>query len=163
MSRPAPIVLIMAAGLGTRMKSDKAKVLHEVAGRPMIAWAIEAARAAGASRIVAILGHQLETVKAALDARYGAGAIEVAQQAEQKGTGHAVACALPALHGEPADRIALEAELVLHQHVEVDRHQGPHTARHLSKHRRGLELDVVVGQSWGVGLGPRRRGHAPGD
>ncbi len=107
MSRPSPIVLIMAAGLGTRMKSDKAKVLHEVAGRPMIAWAIEAARAAGASRIVAILGHQLETVKAALDARYGAGAVEVALQAEQKGTGHAVACALPALHGEPEDRIVV--------------------------------------------------------
>ena len=107
MSRPSPIVLIMAAGLGTRMKSDKAKVLHEVAGRPMISWAIEAARGAGASRIVAILGHQLETVKAALDARHGAGAIEVALQAEQKGTGHAVASALPALHGEPDDRIVV--------------------------------------------------------
>jgi bifunctional UDP-N-acetylglucosamine pyrophosphorylase/glucosamine-1-phosphate N-acetyltransferase len=107
MSRPSPIVLIMAAGLGTRMKSDKAKVLHQVAGRPMIAWAIEAARTAGASRIVAILGHQLDNVKAALDARYGAGAVEVALQAEQKGTGHAVASALPALHGEPADRIVV--------------------------------------------------------
>jgi bifunctional UDP-N-acetylglucosamine pyrophosphorylase/glucosamine-1-phosphate N-acetyltransferase len=107
MSRPAPIVLIMAAGLGTRMKSDKAKVLHEIAGRPMIAWAIESAKAAGAGRIVAILGHQLDAVKAALDARYGAGAIEVALQAEQKGTGHAVASALPALDGEPDDRIVV--------------------------------------------------------
>ncbi|HUQ01343.1 MAG TPA: bifunctional UDP-N-acetylglucosamine diphosphorylase/glucosamine-1-phosphate N-acetyltransferase GlmU [Kofleriaceae bacterium] len=107
MSRSAPIVLIMAAGLGTRMKSDKAKVLHEIAGRPMIAWAIESARAAGAGRVVAILGHQLETVKAALDARYGGGAIEVALQAEQKGTGHAVASALPALEGEPDDRIVI--------------------------------------------------------
>jgi bifunctional UDP-N-acetylglucosamine pyrophosphorylase / glucosamine-1-phosphate N-acetyltransferase len=107
MSRPSPIVLIMAAGLGTRMKSDKAKVLHEVAGRPMIAWAIEAARTAGAARIVAILGHQLDTVKGALDARYGAGVVEVALQAEQKGTGHAVASALPALHGEPDDRIVV--------------------------------------------------------
>ncbi len=107
MSRPAPIVLIMAAGLGTRMKSDKAKVLHELAGRPMIAWAIEAARAAGGGRVVAILGHQLDAVKAALDARYGAGAIEVALQAEQKGTGHAVASALPALAGEPDDRIVV--------------------------------------------------------
>jgi bifunctional UDP-N-acetylglucosamine pyrophosphorylase/glucosamine-1-phosphate N-acetyltransferase len=97
----------MAAGLGTRMKSDKAKVLHEIAGRPMIAWAIESARAAGAGRVVAILGHQLETVKGALDARYGAGAIEVALQAEQKGTGHAVASALPALEGEPDDRIVI--------------------------------------------------------
>ena len=97
----------MAAGLGTRMKSDKAKVLHEIAGRPMIAWAIEAARGAGAGRIVAILGHQLDTVKAALDGRYGAGTIEVALQAEQKGTGHAVASALPALEDEPDDRIVV--------------------------------------------------------
>jgi bifunctional UDP-N-acetylglucosamine pyrophosphorylase/glucosamine-1-phosphate N-acetyltransferase len=97
----------MAAGLGTRMKSDRAKVLHEIAGRPMIAWAIEAARGAGASRIVAILGHQLDTVKAALDARYGAGAIDIALQAEQKGTGHAVMSALPSLEREPDDRVVV--------------------------------------------------------
>lgn len=97
----------MAAGLGTRMKSDRAKVLHEIAGRPMIAWAIESGRAAGAGRVVAILGHQLDAVKAALDARYGAGAIDIALQAEQKGTGHAVMSALPALENEPDDRVVV--------------------------------------------------------
>jgi len=107
MSRPSPIVLIMAAGLGTRMKSDKAKVLHEVAGRPMVAWAVETARGAGAQRIVAILGHQIEAVRAALDARYGAGTVEVAVQPEPKGTGHAILSALPALDGEPDDRIVV--------------------------------------------------------
>ncbi len=107
MSRPSPIVLIMAAGLGTRMKSEKAKVLHEIAGRPMIMWAIEAARGAGAGRVVAILGHQLDAVKAALDARYGVGAIDIALQAEQKGTGHAVLSALPALEREPDDRVVV--------------------------------------------------------
>jgi bifunctional UDP-N-acetylglucosamine pyrophosphorylase/glucosamine-1-phosphate N-acetyltransferase len=107
MSRESPLVLIMAAGLGTRMKSDKAKVLHEVAGRPMIVWVVEAARQAGADRVVAILGHQNEAVKAALDARYGAGTIDVALQTEQKGTGHAVQCALPAIEREPDDRIVV--------------------------------------------------------
>ena len=97
----------MAAGMGTRMKSDRSKVLHEVAGRSMIAWVVEAARAASASRIVAILGHKHETVTAALNARYGAGAIDVALQLEQKGTGHAVQCALPALVNEPDDRIVV--------------------------------------------------------
>ena len=97
----------MAAGLGTRMKSDRAKVLHEVAGRPMIAWVVEAARAAGAGRIVAILGHQNEAVKAALDARYGAGAIDVALQLEQKGTGHAVQCGLVGFDRELDDRIVV--------------------------------------------------------
>ncbi len=97
----------MAAGLGTRMKSARAKVLHEVAGRPMLAWAVETARAAGAQRVVAILGHQLEAVRAMLDGRYGPGAIDVALQAEPKGTGHAVLCALPTLEREPDDRIVV--------------------------------------------------------
>ena len=97
----APIVLILAAGLGTRMKSAKAKVLHEVAGRPLIVWAVETARAAGAEKTVAILGHQLDEVRGVLDARYGEGEIIVAHQKEQKGTGHAVMSALPSLEGEP--------------------------------------------------------------
>jgi bifunctional UDP-N-acetylglucosamine pyrophosphorylase/glucosamine-1-phosphate N-acetyltransferase len=107
MSSESPVVLIMAAGFGTRMKSEKAKVLHEVAGRPMIAWVIDAARAAGARRVVAILGHQHEAVREALDERYGAGTIEVALQDNPKGTGHAIQCALPALAAEASDRIAV--------------------------------------------------------
>jgi len=97
----------MAAGLGTRMKSERVKVLHEVAGRPMIAWVIDAARAGGAQRIVAILGHQHDAVKAALDSRYGAAAIEVAVQTEPRGTGHAIQCALPSLRGESDDRVVV--------------------------------------------------------
>jgi bifunctional UDP-N-acetylglucosamine pyrophosphorylase/glucosamine-1-phosphate N-acetyltransferase len=103
----SPVALILAAGLGTRMKSSRAKVLHEVAGRPMIAWAVEAVRAAGAERVIAVLGHQSEAVKAVLDARFGAGAVEIAIQAEQRGTGHAVLSALPVLSGESDERIVL--------------------------------------------------------
>ena len=91
--------VILAAGLGTRMKSELAKVLHPAAGAPMIVWAVQAARDAGASRVIVVLGHQHERVKAALDAEFGAGAVEVALQLEQKGTGHAVAQALPLLEG----------------------------------------------------------------
>src|SRR5690242_16438305 len=105
MSRQSPLVFIMAAGLGTRMKSDTAKVLHKIAGRPMLHWVVGAARTAGAERVVAILGHQHETVKAALDASFGAGSVEIALQPEQRGTGHAVQCALPAVANEPDDRI----------------------------------------------------------
>jgi bifunctional UDP-N-acetylglucosamine pyrophosphorylase / glucosamine-1-phosphate N-acetyltransferase len=107
MSRQSPLVFIMAAGLGTRMKSDTAKVLHRIAGRPMLHWVVGAARAAGAERVVAILGHQHETVKAALDATFGAGKVEIALQPEQRGTGHAVQCALPAVTNEPDDRIVV--------------------------------------------------------
>jgi len=105
MSRQAPLVFIMAAGLGTRMKSDTAKVLHKIAGRPMLHWVVGAARQAGAERVVAILGHQHEAVKAALDASFGAGVVQVALQQEQRGTGHAVQCALPTVVNEPDDRI----------------------------------------------------------
>jgi len=99
-----PVVLILAAGLGTRMKSDTAKVLHQVAGRPLIIWAVEAARAAGAGRTVAILGHQSEIVRELLEARYGDKGVEIVIQAEQRGTGHAVSCALDALGSEPDAR-----------------------------------------------------------
>ena len=105
MSSQPPLVFIMAAGLGTRMKSDMAKVMHRVAGRPMLHWVVGAARAAGAERVIAILGHQAKQVKTLLDASFGAGAVEVALQPEQRGTGHAVQCALPAVASEPDDRI----------------------------------------------------------
>ncbi len=107
MSRQAPLVFIMAAGLGTRMKSETPKVLHRVAGRPLLHWVVTAARAAGAARVVAILGHKHELVKQSLDASFGAGAVDVALQAEQRGTGHAVQCALPAVANEPDDRIVV--------------------------------------------------------
>jgi bifunctional UDP-N-acetylglucosamine pyrophosphorylase / glucosamine-1-phosphate N-acetyltransferase len=89
------------------MKSERAKVLHELAGRPMIGWVVKAAHDAGARRVVAILGHKADTVSAYLDARFGAGAVEVALQREQRGTGHAVQSAMPALAGEPDDRIVV--------------------------------------------------------
>lgn len=107
MSRQAPLVFIMAAGLGTRMKSDTAKVLHKIAGRPMLHWVVGAARTAGAQHVVAILGHQHEAVKKALDASFGAGTVKVALQVEQRGTGHAVQCALPTVANEPDDRIVV--------------------------------------------------------
>ncbi|HEX7836897.1 MAG TPA: bifunctional UDP-N-acetylglucosamine diphosphorylase/glucosamine-1-phosphate N-acetyltransferase GlmU [Kofleriaceae bacterium] len=107
MSRSAPLVFIMAAGLGTRMKSDLPKVLHRIAGRPLLHWVVTAARTAGASRVIAILGHKVSAVQASLDASFGAGAIEVAIQAEQRGTGHAVQCALPSVAGEADDRIVV--------------------------------------------------------
>ena len=82
--------VILAAGLGTRMKSDKAKVLHTVAGRPMIEYPVAMARALGSTRVIGVLGHQADAVRAAVEKRFGAGSIEVAIQAEQRGTGHAV-------------------------------------------------------------------------
>ncbi|TAJ08893.1 MAG: UDP-N-acetylglucosamine diphosphorylase/glucosamine-1-phosphate N-acetyltransferase [Nitrospirae bacterium] len=105
--------IVMAAGLGKRMKSKQVKVLHAVAGRPMILYALDlAARLAGAGTVV-VVGHQGEQVKAVIDAHGAAGArgsakrekgltahvgrgaastpsILIAEQQQQLGTGHAV-------------------------------------------------------------------------
>ena len=58
--------VILAAGQGTRMKSAQPKVLHAIAGRPMVAWPVAAALEAGAERVVVVLGHGKEQVEAAL-------------------------------------------------------------------------------------------------
>ncbi len=83
----APVALVLAAGKSTRMKSAVPKVLHPVCGRPMIEYVLDAAREAGVRRIVAIVGHAADQVRAALS-QYPD--VEFALQAEQKGTGHAV-------------------------------------------------------------------------
>jgi bifunctional UDP-N-acetylglucosamine pyrophosphorylase/glucosamine-1-phosphate N-acetyltransferase len=89
--------VILAAGLGTRMKSGHAKVLHKVAGRPMIEYPVALSRELGADKTVCVLGHQAAQVKEAVEQHFGKGSVEVAIQAEQKGTGHAVQQAAPLL------------------------------------------------------------------
>lgn len=85
-------VLILAAGKGVRLKSDLPKVLHPLAGRPLIEYALEAAKTLTESKPVLVVGHGAEAVRAALGER----AIYVTQ-AEQLGTGHAVQQAEPVL------------------------------------------------------------------
>ena len=86
--------LVLAAGKGTRMKSGLVKVMHHLVGRPMIQWPVEAAREAGAERVVLVVGHQSQSVR---DHFSRDGEIAFAHQEEQLGTGHAVACAAPLL------------------------------------------------------------------
>jgi len=88
--------IVLAAGKGTRMKSALVKVLHPAAGRPMINWAVDAARGAGAAPTVLVVGHQGDAVRGLFS---DATDISCAVQEEQLGTGHAVACAREALAG----------------------------------------------------------------
>jgi bifunctional UDP-N-acetylglucosamine pyrophosphorylase/glucosamine-1-phosphate N-acetyltransferase len=81
------VAVVMAAGRGTRMKSDLPKVLMPVCGRPMIDYVLDALVAGGMDRIIVVVGYRSEAVKAALAGRDG---IEFALQNEQLGTGHAV-------------------------------------------------------------------------
>jgi bifunctional UDP-N-acetylglucosamine pyrophosphorylase/glucosamine-1-phosphate N-acetyltransferase len=82
--------VVLAAGLGTRMKSARAKVLHTIAGRPLIEYPVAQARALGSNRIVCVLGHQNQDVKATLERRFGERAVEIVLQSKQRGTGDAV-------------------------------------------------------------------------
>jgi len=90
-------VVIMAAGKGTRMKSSLPKVLHPVAGKPMVRHVIDTARQLRARQTVVITGHGAEQVEAALTASYGSAGLQFARQMPQLGTGHAVQQATPHL------------------------------------------------------------------
>lgn len=80
--------VILAAGKGTRMKSDLPKVLHKCDGQPMVHYAIQAAKDAGCDEVIVIVGYQGALVK-----REILDVVSYAEQKEQLGTGHAVKCA----------------------------------------------------------------------
>jgi bifunctional UDP-N-acetylglucosamine pyrophosphorylase/glucosamine-1-phosphate N-acetyltransferase len=101
-----PIALIvLAAGLGTRMESDLPKVLHEVGSAPLVAHALRAGWALEPERVVVVAGHGAEAVTRAV--RAWDESAEVVLQPEQKGTAHAVAQAQPALAGFSGDAVVL--------------------------------------------------------
>ena len=77
--------VILAAGMGTRMKSAMPKVLHKVCGKALCKWVIDASKEAGADKVVTIIGHGADMVRPQIE-----NDTEIAVQAEQKGTGHAV-------------------------------------------------------------------------
>ncbi|MEA1071576.1 bifunctional UDP-N-acetylglucosamine diphosphorylase/glucosamine-1-phosphate N-acetyltransferase GlmU [Sphingomonas sp. LY29] len=93
MSSPDFAVIILAAGQGTRMRSDTHKVLHPIAGKPMFLHLLDMVDSIGASRRVVVVGKGREQIEAALEGR----GVSVAVQAEQKGTAHAVRMAEEAL------------------------------------------------------------------
>jgi UDP-N-acetylglucosamine diphosphorylase/glucosamine-1-phosphate N-acetyltransferase len=94
----APQAIVLAAGKGTRMKSDLPKVVHPVGGRPMVCAVVDACLAVGCSRVVAVVGYKQELVREAL-ASYGSKVV-FAEQLEQLGTGHAVRSAEPLFEQE---------------------------------------------------------------
>ncbi|HEX9884680.1 MAG TPA: bifunctional UDP-N-acetylglucosamine diphosphorylase/glucosamine-1-phosphate N-acetyltransferase GlmU [Desulfobaccales bacterium] len=88
--------VVLAAGQGTRMKSSRPKVLHEILGRPMVAYLLDTLKDLGVQDIVAVVGYQADKVQEALK-DYGA---RFVVQEPQLGTGHAVQVAMPAVpHG----------------------------------------------------------------
>ncbi len=89
-------VVILAAGKGTRLKSRRPKVLHEIGGRPLLSHVIAAAtRLVAPGDVFVVVGHQAERVKAAVAAT----GVQFVEQTEQRGTGHAIQCARAAIAG----------------------------------------------------------------
>ncbi|NLC35012.1 MAG: bifunctional UDP-N-acetylglucosamine diphosphorylase/glucosamine-1-phosphate N-acetyltransferase GlmU [Alcaligenaceae bacterium] len=125
-------IVILAAGLGKRMQSDLPKVLHRIAGKPMLAHVLDNARQLQPDRIVVVTGHGAERVQAAFA---GQNDIAFALQSPQHGTGHAVQQALPHLLG---GENAGDATLVLYGDVPLVQ---PDTLRRLLQARgQGLAL-----------------------
>lgn len=100
--------VILAAGMGTRMKSKMPKVLHTVCGKPLSKWVIDASKAAGADKVCAVVGHKAETVKEVLG-----DVCEFALQTEQKGTGHAVMQAIDVIKNSKGEVVILNGDTPL--------------------------------------------------
>ena len=89
-----PIAIVLAAGKGTRMKSDLPKVLIPLSGRPLVEYVLDAVERAGISQILVVVGYRSDLVRETLQHRRG---LTFVEQAQQNGTGHAVAVCRPHL------------------------------------------------------------------
>ncbi len=113
-----PVAVVLAAGQGTRMKSDLPKVLCPVLGRPMIEFVLDALAAAGVERVILVVGYRADDVKAALAQRQN---VEFASQTERLGTGHAVKMARGHLaqHEGPVIVVAGDSPLLQRRSITV--------------------------------------------
>src|SRR5256714_3900545 len=112
--QPAKVeVLVLAAGLGTRMKSATAKVLHKLDGRPLIAHVCRAAAELDPRAITVVVGHQAGDVKKAVEAELGEQRASFALQENQKGTGDAVLAAEQSLTDRDATIMILSGDVPL--------------------------------------------------
>ena len=91
-----PVCVVLAAGKGTRMRSDRPKVLFEALGLPLIDYVVTCLQRAGIPRIIVVVGYRAEEVRSALAGRSG---VEFVEQTEQLGTGHAVGVCRERLEG----------------------------------------------------------------
>lgn len=128
--RPLKVV-VLAAGQGTRMKSDLPKALHPVLGRPMVDYVIEAARALEPERLIVVVGHRAGEVR-----EHVGDGVTYALQQPQLGTGHALLCAAGALGDQEADVVLLAVDVPL---VRADTLSGL-----LAHHRRAGAAATVL-------------------
>jgi bifunctional UDP-N-acetylglucosamine pyrophosphorylase/glucosamine-1-phosphate N-acetyltransferase len=122
--------LILAAGRGTRMKSQRPKVLHELGGRPMLAYSLEAAGSLGAARRLVVTGFGGDAVRERF-----AGTAEFVDQAEQRGTGHAVSLCREPLGAFDGDVLVLYGDTPLLRGETLER---------MAEHKAATGADLVL-------------------
>lgn len=103
-------IIILAAGMGTRMKSSSAKVLHEIFGRPMIMYVVEMARRIAGNDTILVVGNHAEKVRETVSKT---DKLIFALQEKQLGTGHAVLCALPYINSYTENVVILSGDVPL--------------------------------------------------
>src|SRR5262245_5338903 len=137
-------VVVLAAGKGTRLKSSRPKVLHAVAGVPMVTHVLAGARTLAPRSLTLVVGHQGETVKDALAGQRG---LTFVVQEPQLGTGHALLMTASALNGARGTLILLSGDVPLLRpetlRALVDRHETAGAAATV------LTADVDAPQGYG--------------
>ena len=134
-------VVILAAGQGTRMKSDLPKVLHRLAGKPLLGHVIDCARSLSPVEIVVVYGHGGERVRAVFDEQQD---LQWVEQAEQLGTGHAVQQAMPVLK-------TAEQVLILYGDVPLTRSETLQSLVAATEHQGFGLLTVTLDNPTGYG------------
>ncbi len=146
--------IILAAGKGTRMKSEKPKVVHQVLFKPMVYYSIEAAINAGCEKVCVVVGYKSDEVKKSVEETYKSLGqenrllehVSYAIQVEQLGTGHAVACAGDFI-GEEGDVIVLCGDTPL---VTADTLSGA-VANHISEGNGVTVISAILDDPFGYG------------
>jgi len=127
------VAIILAAGVSSRMNTKLAKVLHEVCGRPMLSYVLDACRGVGVEKIYVVVGYSAEQVK---DRFRDAGDIVWVRQDEQKGTAHAVTCCREHLKGSDGQTLILcgDGPLIRTETLRtlIDKHESEHSAATLA-------------------------------
>jgi bifunctional UDP-N-acetylglucosamine pyrophosphorylase/glucosamine-1-phosphate N-acetyltransferase len=115
--------IVLAAGKGTRMRSDLPKVLHPLRGEPLVVHVVRTALAAGADAVAVVVGYGADRVRAAVEDAFPAerSRIRFATQTEQLGTGHAVLCGLAELAGARGIAVILAGDVPLVTATTIER------------------------------------------
>jgi bifunctional UDP-N-acetylglucosamine pyrophosphorylase/glucosamine-1-phosphate N-acetyltransferase len=145
-------VVILAAGQGTRMKSRLPKVLHRIAGRPMVEYVLRTARSVNPATVTLIVGHQADSVRSQLASHAG---LQFAVQEPQLGTAHALQQAQSVLAGQTGTLVLLSGDVPLLSSATLRRLLDTHTAANAA----ATVVTAMVDRPYGYGRIIRTGGH----